>query len=569
MAGKSKSAGKTRSGALRAADPRGDLEPARLSYARRAWVDAREALLAADRIAPLDLHDLELLAWSSALTDHDEDMAAVGERLYQGWCEAGEPMRAARWAFWIGFRFLGLGETGRASGWMSRAQRLIDREASDCVVSGYLLIPLIRRHLAAGDHDAAYATASSAAEMGERFAEADLLSYARQMQGQIMLRRGRIEAGLALLDEAMLTATAGELSPVMTGLVYCGAIAGCQRVYALDRAREWTTALATWCSAQPQIAPFNAPCAVYRAQILELGGAWPEAIEEAHRAASAKFPQVGADALYQQGEIHRLRGEASLAEEAYKQASQRGRDPQPGLALLRMAEGRFDVASSAIQRVVAAAVDPLERTRLLPALVEISLAAGDRAGARGACEELEATAANLDIEVLRAMAAHARGAVQLAAGDAQGATTPLRHAFRVWHDLGAPYIAARIRVAMARACRALGDEEGAGLELDAAREVFERLGAAPDVALVDTLRRHAPAGHPGGDHPLTPRELEVLRSVAAGKTNRVIARELFVSEKTVDRHVSNIFAKLNVASRAAATAYAYEHDLVVRSPSRG
>ncbi len=372
----------------------------------------------ADRTAPLDRSDLELLAWSCALTNRDEDMVAIGERLYQEWCEAGEPVRAARWAFWIGFRFVALGEPARASGWLSRAQRLVDREGADCVVSGYLLFGVVRRHLAAGDHDAAFEAASTAAAIGERFGEADLLSYARQLQGQILLRKGRIEAGLALLDEAMLTATAGGLSPVMTGIVYCGAIGGCQRVYAIDRAREWTTALAAWCSAQPQIAPFNAPCAVHRAQILELGGAWPEAIEEARRAASALVPQVSADALYQQGEIHRLRGELSQAEEAYRQASQRGRDPQPGLALLRMAEGRTDVAVSAIRRVVEGAVEPLERTRLLPALVEISLAAGDRAGASRACEELEVIAASLAIEVVRAMAAHARGAVQLAAGDA-------------------------------------------------------------------------------------------------------------------------------------------------------
>ena len=367
----------------------------------------------------------------------------------------------------------------------------------------------------------------------------------------------------------MLAVRAGELSPVMTGIVYCGAIGGCQRVYAIDRAREWTTALAAWCSAQPQIAPFNAPCAVHRAQILELGGAWPEAIEEARRAASTIVPQVSGDALYQQGEIHRLRGEVSQAEEAYRQASQRGRDPQPGLALLRMAEGRADVAASAIRRVVEGATEPLERARLLPAFVEISLAAGDSAGASRACEELETIAASLDIEVLRAMAGHARGAVQLAAGDARGATGPLRRAFRVWQEVGAPYIAARIRVSMARACRALGDEEGAALELDAAREVFERLGAAPDVAAVEALRRPRPEKAPGRDHPLTPRELEVLRAVAAGKTNKAIARELFLSEKTVDRHVSNIFAKLRVASRAAATAYAYEHELVVRAPCLG
>ena len=209
--------------------------------------------MTADRTAPIDRHDLELLAWSCALTDRDADMVAIGERLYQGWCEAGDPMRAARWAFWIGFRSLAIAEMGRASGWLSRAQRLVDREGAECVVSGHLLLPLIRRHLAAGEHDAAYDTAASAAAIGERFGEPDSLSYARQMQGQILLRRGRIEEGLTLLDEVMLAVRSGELSPVMTGIVYCGAIGSCQRVYAIDRAREWTTALAAWCSAQPQI----------------------------------------------------------------------------------------------------------------------------------------------------------------------------------------------------------------------------------------------------------------------------------------------------------------------------
>ncbi len=375
----------------------------------------------------------------------------------------------------------------------------------------------------------------------------------------------------------MLAATAGELSPIVTGLVYCGAIASCQRVYALDRAREWTSALAVWCDAQPQMVTFQGPCLVYRAEILQLRGAWRESIAEAGRAVSAVEPAVSADAFYQEAEIHRLRGELALAEEAYRNASQRGREPQPGLALLRVAQGRSDAALSAIRRVVQAAVEPLARTRLLPAFVEISLAVGDVEGARGACAELEATAARFDIVVLDAMADHARGALQLAAGDAAGAVAPLRRAFHVWQNIGAPYIAARIRMALARAFQALGDEDGAGLELDAAREAFEQLGAAPDLAAVDALRPDADAGAKSdardldavAPHGLTPREVEVLRLVASGKTNKDIARDLYHSEKTVERHVSNIFPKVHVASRAAATAYAYEHGLVSRSMPTG
>jgi DNA-binding CsgD family transcriptional regulator len=348
----------------------------------------------------------------------------------------------------------------------------------------------------------------------------------------------------------------------MTGLIYCSVIDACQQMYALDRAREWTSALLRWCDEQPEMVAFTGVCRVHRAEIMQLHGDWREAIEEARRACErcqGTNQQAAAPAFYQQAEVHRLRGEFAVAADSYRSASQLGWEPQPGLALLRLAQGRTDAAATAIRRVVSATKDRLQRTRLLPAYIEIMLAVGDIPEARGACRELEEIAKSFDTDVLGAMAAHARGAVELAEDDAQAALGSLRRAWQVWQQIEAPYMAARVRVLMGLTCRALGDDEGAGLELDAARAVFEQLGAAPDLARIDSLTQGAEAGHRGG---LTPRELQVLRLVSAGKTNKAIAVELSLSEKTVDRHLSNILTKLNVPSRAAATSYAYKHKLI-------
>lgn len=453
---------------------------------------------------------------------------------------------------------------------MVRCERLLERIGPESAIHGYLLLRLCRRHLSAGEYDAAHAAATQAAMLGERFRDQDLCVMARSFVGRVLLGQGHIERGLAVLDECMLAVAEAEVSPHMPGLVYCIAIANCQRVYALDRAREWTSVLAAWCESQPQLVNFGISCLVHRAEMLQLSGAWAEAIAEARRAADRASPTVAApeaaDALYQQAEIHRLRGELAEAESLYREASQRGKEPQPGLALLRLAQGNSEAAAMAIRRVLDCATDRLDRARLIPAFVEISIAHRDLEEAQRGSDELQAIAAKCDTEVLRAMAAHARGSVLLAQGDAQGAVAPLRLAFQVWQHAGAPYVAARIRAELACAYRALGDEDGARLERDAAREVFERLGAAADLTALDAHAAPRPTASRGKslgpEHGLTARELEVLRLVASGKTNKAIAKQLFLSEKTVDRHVSNIFAKVNVASRAAATAYAYENGLV-------
>jgi ATP/maltotriose-dependent transcriptional regulator MalT len=544
------------------------LERGRAAFERHEWNDAFAALSLADQSRALDADDLERLSWSAGLTARDDEMLMTQERLYNARLDAGECLAAARAAFWLGFRLLALGEIGRSGGWLGRAQRLVEREGRDCVERGYLLLPAAQKHLSAGEFSEAHDAAARAAEVGERFDEADLLAFARNLQGRAFLSAGRIDHGLPLLDEAMVAAVSGELSPVVTGVIYCSAIASCQRVYAFDRVREWTAALTDWCDAHPQLGMFTGVCLVHRAEILQLGGSWSEAVVEARRAAErcVRPPEreAAGRAHYQEAEVHRLRGEFDEAEAAYRSASRFGVEPQPGLALLRLAQGDRDAAVSAIRRMIAATGDPLPRTRFLPAYVEIMLAAGDLDEARSASRELDDTAARFDTSVLRAIVGHARGAVELAAGNASAALDPARRAFQIWQQLGAPYLAARLRVLLAQACVALGDVEGARLELESAREVFEQLGARPDLVAVEAIEADLTPDQARStpQHGLTERELQVLCLVASGKTNKSIARELALSEKTVDRLVSNIFMKLDVPSRAAATAFAYEHRLI-------
>jgi ATP/maltotriose-dependent transcriptional regulator MalT len=536
------------------------LERGRAAYVRRAWAEACEALAAADAEAQLDVEDLELLASAAGLCGRVSDHLRHMERLYEGRLVDEDELGAARAAIWLGMRLYSLGERARASGWLARGDRLA--EGRDCVERGYLLLSVVRRHEVSGDHVAAEAAAAEAQAIGDRFRDADLSAFARSIRGAALVKLGRTREGLALLDEAMVAATSGGLSPTITGLTYCTAIASCQRVYALERGREWTLALTSWCESQPQLVPFAGRCLVHRAEILQLGGAWGESIEDARRAAERRSPSDDKDALgdafYQEAEIHRLRGELAEAEQSYRRASEVGREAQPGLALLWLRQGRGEAAVAAISRVLAASHEPLPRAQFLPAMVEIRLATGAVADGDAAARELEAIAARFGTDVLGAMAADARGAVEVAGGRAEAALEPLRRALRVWQQLDAPYLAARARVLIARACDALGDQETAKLERELARQVFERLGAASDVAALDG----APAPPARGPDGLTARELQVLRLVATGKTNKTIAKELFLSEKTVDRHVSNIFTKVNVASRAAATAYAYQHRLV-------
>jgi DNA-binding CsgD family transcriptional regulator len=511
----------------------------REAYAERAWLEAYESLTAAHEVARLAPHDLELLATATFMLGRDDDSIAWLERAHPLYLESGETLRGVRCAVWIGLNLASRGQIGPATGWLGRAQRLLEN-AGDCAERGYLLLPAMFQHEAAGDFAAAAAAAGEAVRIGERFGDRDLFALAIHGQGHMLMRGGRIREGLALLDEGMVAVTVEELSPIVTGIVYCGVILACQEVYEVRRAREWTQALSDWWALQPQMVAFTGRCLVHRAEILQLDGSWPDALAEARRAGErfvdTENPAAGL-ARYRQGELLRLQGNLAAAEDAYKEASGFGWEPQPGLAQLRLAQGL-----------------PIERARLLPAFVEIMLAVGDTDSARRACVELQELAQGFDSAMLTGLVSHAQGALHLAEGDAHAALVALRNARETWHVLEAPYEIARTRVLVGEACRALGDKEAGALELDAARSIFERLGAGPDLARL-TVRT-------SDSHGLSRRELEVLRLVASGKSNREIASVLVISEHTVARHLQNIFAKLGLSSRAAATAFAFEHDLV-------
>ncbi len=535
----------------------------RAAFERQLWTDAYRQLTAADEREGLEAVDLERLATAASLVGEDQASAGALERAHQQHLGRGEVADAVRCAFWLAFGLFNRGEMARGGGWLARAQRLLDDHRLECVEQGYLLVPLALQTLEAGDPAGAYDTFGRAGALGARFDEPDLVALARLGQGTAMVRMGRTAAGLSLLDEAMIAVVAEEVSPLVAGTVYCAVILVCQELFDLRRAHEWTAALRDWCDAQQDLVPFRGQCLVHRSEILQLHGDWSEAMDEIGRARQRLSEPPGQPALgmalYQQGELHRLRGEFTAAEQAYREAAQVGHEPHPGLALLWLAQGELAAAEGAMRRVADEARGRLSRARLLPAQVEILLAAGDLEGARRAADELAAVAAESPTPLLEAVSAEATGAVLLATGDAAAAVEALHRAGDAWRGLEAPYEQARVRVRLGLACRALGDTHTAELELTAARQVFKQLGARPDRDHADGLLRAPSRAAPGAP---TTRELEVLALVAKGLRNREIAAALHISEHTVRRHLQNLFRKLGVSSRAAATAHALEHDLI-------
>ena len=536
----------------------------REAFERQAWGEAHAQLLAADGDNTLDAEDLERLAWAAELTGKYSDAERFLAKAHNEYLERGNVESAVRCAFWLGLSLTNKGEFARGGGWLGRAETLLEGINEECVERGYILLPQALRHLDEGRPSQAFEAFDQARKIAERFHDRDLLVLSSLGRGCALLRLGNISAGLVLLDDAMLSVTEGEVSPIVIGIVYCAAINACQEIFDLRRSHEWTAALQHWCDSHPDLVPFRGECLLHRAEVLQMQGDWQAASNEAQRACllvSEPLAQpVAGSAFYQQAELYRLRGEFASAEDAYRQASRLGRRPEPGRALLRLSQGQAEAAEANIRRALDEDADRSTRCRLLAAYIEIALQSGKIEAARSATEDLARIASDFDAPFLNALSSHANGAVLFAEGDILGALAALRRASTIWQEVSAPYEAARTRILIGLACRELGDEDAAEMEFDAARWAFQQLGASPDLRRVDALTRRGGVGSEG----LTPREIDVLRQLAAGRTNRAIAEELFISEKTVARHVSNIFLKLGISSRSAATAYAYEHGILSR-----
>ena len=533
------------------------LRQAREAFERRDWALASERLQSAGALSVADTMALATAAF--LIGDADEAVRTL-QAGYQDRIKNGDALGAVRFAFWLGFVLNTRGEMAVGGGWVARAERLLESQPEDIVERGYLLIHEFFQHLFRGDFARAEEIAARVVQTGRRFQDADLVAQGLNCQGRIMIYSGRVREGLALLDEAMVGISAGEVSPIIAGSVYCSMIEACQELSDFSRAASLTIALTRWCDAQPSLIPFTGQCSLHRGQIMRLRGAYDEALAEfalAQRRYQAEGTIAPAGrALAEQGDVLRIRGKLDEAEAAYRQAAELGHEPQPGLLLAWLARGRTAAAIPAVRRLLAEAQGPVQRSWLLPAAVQAMVAAQLLEEARQYSDELSGIATAFGSSALRAAAAYAGASVELASGEMEEALRQARDSCRLWSDIGSPYETARARVLVARALRELGDEDSATTEFAVARRALAEVGAASAAQDIDRLLGRT---RPGG---LTEREVEVLRLVAEGRSNQEIARTLVLSQKTVERHLSNIFTKLNVPSRTAAAAYAHEHGLM-------
>jgi DNA-binding CsgD family transcriptional regulator len=536
-----------------------DLARARQAFERREWITAYDALSGVGDVS-MPAEDFTRLATTAYLLGRRNDCIQALQRAYSAHAAAGATPAAVGCAVRLATVLLTSGEGAVAGGWVARAQRMLADVDGDVVERGQVLVPVMLRHIMDMEYEKAHELVLEITDYGRRFEDPDLLATGLNAQGRLSLYAGRVPDGLALLDEAMIGISTGEVSPIVAGETYCSLVEACQEVSDFGRAAEWTAALTTWIEAQPGLVAFTGQCAVHRGQIMRVRGAFREAVEEFELAVE-RYERLGTPApaglaMSECGGVLRVLGDLAAAEAAYGRSIGYGHDPQPGLALLWLARGRTADALAAIRRLLAEPRDPVHRSQLLPAAVEILVAAGAVDEAEVAGQELTSVAESFGCPGLRAMAHHARGSVLLAAGQSAAALPELRAAKLDWQRLEAPYETARCRVLIGGALRALGDARSAHAELDEARRVFRELGTPAEDP--EAARLRGPAAPRG----LTDREVEVLRLVATGRTNPEIAADLFLSEKTVARHLSNIFTKLDVPTRTAAAAFAFEHGLV-------
>lgn len=530
------------------------------SASRETWAETYERLggLEPAAMSPEELEALADAAWLACRLD---ESYLARQKAYAGFLERHEDRPAARTAWRLFWEQLYNGSEAVALGWLRRARRHL-APIPDGPEHGYVALAESELALNRRLLQEAETRAMDAVGLGERHETPAIVAFGLTLHGRALVAQGRLDEGCAAMDEAMTFALDERLDTFFTGAVYCTVIAECRAVADMRRASEWTDAAQAWCNSLSVTTPYHGICRVHRGWVLGFRGNLEEAeseIRAAGKELAAFKPRSAADAFSTLGEIQRRRGDLSGAEESFLRSHQLGGDPQPGLALVRLAQGQTAVAAAALRAALAgASADQMNRSRLLAAQVEAALAAGDRTLAQDAARELSSVAKALDRPSARALAEQVRGAVSLASDDADEAIGDLRAARATWDALGLPYEEAQARLLIGAAARALGDEEGARLEIQAARAAFEHLGSRKDALRASSLLVSGPE-RPAG---LTPREIEVLRLVAGGRSNRQIAQTLVISEYTVARHVQNILAKLGVSSRAAATAFAVEHQLV-------
>ena len=535
------------------------LARAREAVARMQWDVAHDSFAAADLTWDLGVADLEAWGTSAYMAGHVDAAIEAFSRVHSGRFQSGEYEDAVRAAHWVVFMLLGKGDVVQAGGWIKRQGRALERLPGDSPAHALPLLDQAYR-LVALEHEyaAGRSLAGDVIEIARSGGDQDVEALALNVQGRSLIYEGRLENGLAVLDETMVSVVSGELSPIVVGTVYCSLIEACEEVTELRRAHEWTDALHQWCRRQSGEVGFTAQCRIHRSKIFRGSGDLEQAEEEARRAhelfSRTPYQPATGHALYQLAEVQRLRGEFDAAEATFRQASACGIDPQPGLALLRLAQRDSETAAASLRRLAAEAIEAPQRIRLLPALVDVMVAVGDVDAAAAAVQELAELAETYPTDALKARVAFARGVMALGRSEPGPALDDLRRALATWQSLRTPFEVARTRLSIAQACRLLGDEETALLEQNAAGQILDDIGVA-------RLPRLTPLASTT-DHGLSAREAEVLRHLASGVTNRQIAEELHLSIRTVDRHVANILTKLGVTSRTAAVAHAYEHDLV-------
>jgi ATP/maltotriose-dependent transcriptional regulator MalT len=496
----------------------------------------------------------EALWWMGRI----DDCTVAREHAYALFEDLAAHRRSGQVAIWIYEHHCFKGRPAIASGWLGRARRALDGDA-DCVEWGNLLLREAEMAHGAGDYAQAIDNATEALALGRRLHSANLEAEALQTLGRVVIDDGRPREGIAMLDEAMLLAIEGRLGPYAAGKVYCSLVGACQDLGDLHRAAEWTDATTRW-SEQHPFAIFPGLCRVKRAEVLQWRGDWVEAEREARLAceelAETKVGSAGS-AWVEIGEIRRRLGDLDGAEAAFAKAQELCCMPTAGLALLRLAQGRVDVARALVAGTLGdEGLSRLARAKILPAAAQVAIAADDLAAAQRAADELDEIASTYDTPALKASAYLTRGRVQLAVGDADAAIHTLRHATEEWQALDVPYEAATAQLLVGEACRRTGDRDGEVVAFAAAAAAFDRLGATLDSQRIRELT--SGVEYPSG---LTEREAEVLQLVAAGCTNKEIARQLLIADKTVSRHLSNIFGKTGVTTRTAAAAFAFEHGL--------